>query len=288
MTEFNKKDTMSANKMSVNANNTNAMNPSENANVVESSKSVENSEVSQSVEVTGLEDVENEGVHLEFTVNDHLFYLEYSENENWWCIYDEEYEFHGTSLVDVDVDELSAWLAEKAGQEGCETQFEFTVGDETFLYDRCSDGSWSVQMYTDNEEYPIYTSDVPGDLYGLIHGVMDMIEENKYKEEEYDVTFIPKDNSVLANEIRMKANMMHMGLMALTFWMGRDKYGNVILCDLTRLYNGSIAITIYDPWRMHNTDNSDCEWRSRYDENDVEVYADVAMDFIYRLINTEK
>lgn len=263
-------------------NNVNAMNM--NAKSV----NVANVEVmDDDVEVTGLEDVESEVVHLEFSINDHLLYLDYSENENWWCIYDEEHEFHGTSLVDVDVDGLSVWLDENAGQE-CETQFEFTVGDDTFLYDRCSDGSWSVQMYTDNEEYPIYTSDVPGDLYGLIHGVMDMIEENKAKEEEYDVTFIPKDNSVLANEIRMKANMMYMGLMALTFWMGRDKYGNMILCDFTRLDNGSIAITIYDPWRMHNTDNSDGEWRSKYNENDVEVYADVAMDFIYRLINTEK
>lgn len=72
------------------------------------------------------------------------------------------------------------------------------------------------------------------------------------------------------------------------FIVGYDKYGNSIHCDITMLDDGRKLITIYDPWRKHNTGDYDYQWRAVYDQNDAGVYADVAIDFIWRLVNTEK
>lgn len=127
--------------------------------------------------------------HVEFVVNARLFYLDV-ESGGSWVMYNENDEFRCGSLVDVDVDELSAWLAEKAGQE-CETQFEFNVGDETFLYDRCSDGSWSVQMYAnDEDDFPLYSSEVNGDLYGLMEWVLGQCEKHENDEEKADYSAV--------------------------------------------------------------------------------------------------
>ena len=106
--------------------------------------------------------------------------------------------------------------------------------------------------------------------------------------DEVDNTYVPSRNEEVETVIREKARIVCGSTFGVTFEIGRDKYGNQIMCDITRLDDGKKLITIYDVWRKNNTDNYDYEWKGFYDPNDVHVYADVAMDFLMRLINTKK